>query len=237
MGYEYHLVRHDNQTLYELGKTRGGLHMVFLELRTLRTDELVLPLGSEAELAGLLLEAILENHWEQPADYETFVRQLAPRIVRWGGEQPLKCLGESEREFTHACYRQRYTTTDSRYEGEWPYYDVFSTLDPQVRRLIEHPPSWFNGAHRRYSIAGWTRAEDRAQFCAEMRALPVVPVCDLDVLGCTLGSAPHDHSTSMPTSHYCSCECHAGAPVFCSCWTPCCHEPGTPKPRQTPRRR
>ena len=36
-------------------------------------------------------------------------------------------------------------------------------------------------------------------------------------------------------SLFCDCPCHEGKPIFCSCFRPCCHQPGTPTNAQTAR--
>lgn len=55
--------------------------------------------------------------------------------------------------------------------------------------------------------------------------------------GCEAGG-PHDHGprdTGPKEIRFCGCECHDGVPIFCSCWSPCCHQPRTPRAEHTPR--
>ncbi len=36
-------------------------------------------------------------------------------------------------------------------------------------------------------------------------------------------------------SLFCTCSCHRGSGIFCSCWRACCHQPHVPEARQTAR--
>jgi len=146
MGTEMYLVRDDNQTLYELGKVKNGLHVPLQELQGRRSGSFVVGNGDVSALGEFLLDGILDHgNWE-PGDYREFAGQLAWRINRWGGGRAIRVA--SETRVTGLVTRDKYphVTTDSRYEAEWLYYDVFRNLNRTLQEQIDSclsPPSTY----------------------------------------------------------------------------------------------
>jgi hypothetical protein len=259
-----YVVRDDNRTLFELGKTRGGLHVPLEELADIRKKTFVLAKGDDDVLGEFLLDGILDHgYWEQPHDYRPYAFRLAKRLIQWADEQPVRVVSEHD-ELTYRT-KDPYITTDSRYEHEWPYYDVFQTLDRTLQEQIDThmpPPSTLPAVLkvRKYQIHEFSRLKDKAvyrngpdggvwnekipveehkaKFLEEMKALkPYAQNDQCGVWGCEAHS-PHDHGprdTGPKELRFCGCVCHDGEPIFCSCWSPCCHQPKTPRAEQTPR--
>jgi len=163
MGTEMYLVRDDNRTLFELGKTRNGLHVPLQELQDRRTGTFVLEEGDVRALGEFLLDGILDHGYWEPSDYREFAGQLAWRVNRWGGGQPIRVVSEHD-ELTYR-YEEPYVTTDSRYEHEWLYYDVFMNLDRTLQEQIggpAPPPSTFLAVRkiRKYQIHEFSRLKN-----------------------------------------------------------------------------
>lgn len=245
MSTDTYLIRDDNQTMFELGSTRCGLYEVFLGLGRTPDGQMLRLAAEDAEpVASLMLDVILARHWQQPTDYDTFTRKLAARIVTWSGGQPIFLVNEHAPSYEDRSWARHYTVTDSRYETEWPYYDVFATVDAEVRRLVqcagawglrrEAPPEW-----QCFRLSGFRAAEAKgpaevSEFFNALRALRPLPVCGQGALGCTLGNWPHDHVPGVAQGIICACPCHEprGEGLFCSCFVPCCREPGRRHPVQ-----
>jgi hypothetical protein len=146
MGYEMYLVRDDNRTLFELGKTRAGLHVPLQELQDGRIGTFAIGDEDVSILGEFLLDGILDHgNWES-GDYRDFAGQLAWRINRWGGGKPIRVAGEGGATDLTVRKENPYVTTDSIYKAEWLYYDVFRNLDRTLQEQIDTclpPPSTF----------------------------------------------------------------------------------------------
>jgi hypothetical protein len=265
MGTEMYLVRDDNRTLFELGKTRTGLHVPLQELQDQRSGTFVVGDEDISTLGEFLLTGILDEGYWEPGDYRNFAGQLAWRINRWAGGQPIRVVSEHD-ELTYRT-KDSYVTTDSRYEHEWLYYDVFRNLDRTIQEQIDThmpPPSTFPAVLnvRKYRVHEFDRLKNamvskanpdwkkgdpvmvkvshrelQEKFLDEMQELEPYTQQVCGFWGCP-DSGLHDHGprdTSPKEIRFCGCQCHDGVPIFCSCWVPCCHENGTPRAQQTPR--
>jgi len=258
VGYHMYLVRDDNLTLFELGKIQTGLHNVFDGLR----DKLNYFVLSDPEiLAELLLDEMVDpdrvKFWPQPKDYVPVAHALAERMVKWGAGKPLACVGENcvfRRQVVYPKPPERverpraadhFVTTDSIHESEWPYYDVFQKLPPELWPQIyprNFTPSTLAVVMyvRSFSLHCYKRLktrDEREQFLSEMAKLePLTTNRDCGYLGCPK-CGPHDHSPEVAgprTLVFCGCDCHI-EPVVCTGFHICCHEINTPREQQTPR--
>lgn len=259
MGYEMYLVRDDNRTLYELGKTRAGLHVPLQEFQDRRTGTFVLT--DREVLMEFLLDGILEHgNWEQPNDFRPFARELAHRMIHWGGGQPVRVAGEGEVTQLHVRKEDRFVITDSMYSSEWRYYNVYMTLErvlqeqidntlvspcdlPEVRRVRSYGINRFNKAPKilvptEEGFVEQPKEVWQQKFLDEMKALkPLTTNRGCGMFGCSV-SGPHDHgprdTNTKPELRFCGCDCHDN-PVVCTGFHICCHEINTPRKDQTPR--
>ena len=258
MGVEVYLVRDDNRTLYELGKTRGGLHVPLEDLQD-KSGTVVL---SDADvLMEFLLDGILEHgSWEQPFDYRPMATTLAERMCRWGGGKPVRVAYESDVGELEWRDEDRYVITDSRYESEFLYYDTYSTLDRNVQEQIDYnkgcPSDQPAMRHMlSYRVHRFTRPNSvfipteegfvqkpkemiQQEFLDEMKALkPLTTNRGCGVFACTI-LGPHDHGLRDTNTKaellFCNCDCHDN-PVVCTGFHFCCHEINQPRKDQTPR--
>lgn len=242
MGTEMYVVRDDNRTLFELGKTRGGLHVPLQELQDSRTGTFEIGDADVSALGEFLLDGILDHGYWEPGDYREFAGQLAWRINRWAGGQPIRVVSEHD-ELTYRT-EDPYVTTDSRYEHEWLYYDVFQKLDRKLQEQIAThlpPPSTFPAVLnvRKYQIHGFSKLkhamvskanpdyepgepvmvkvsvrELQEKFLDEMQELEPYTKNEMcGFWGCP-DSGPHDHGLR---------DTGPKELVFCGC---ACHDPG-----------
>ena len=259
MGYEMYIVRDDNRTLYELGKTRAGLHVPLQEFQDRRTGTFVLT--DREVLMEFLLDGILEHgSWEQPFDYRPLARELAHRMIHWGGGQPVRVVGEDEVTQLHIRDEDRYLVTDSRYSSEFPYYNAFMALERVLQEQIDNtrsaPCDLPAVRHvRSYSISRFNRPPKilipteegfleqpkevwQRKFLDEMKALkPLTTNRGCGMFGCSV-SGLHDHglrdTNTKPELRFCGCDCHDN-PVVCTGFHFCCHEVNASRKTQTPR--
>lgn len=132
-----YLVRDDNRTTFELGKVRAGLHVPLQELGHPRTQLFVVTEEDHEPLTEFLLDGILDHgYWEQPFDYRPMATNLAARIIAWGEGQPMGV--RDEHVVTELAIREEdpYIQNDSRFVSEWPYWDVFKTLDRTLQEQL-----------------------------------------------------------------------------------------------------
>lgn len=259
MGHEMYLVRDDNRTLYALGKSKNGLHVPLQELQDLRTGTVVL---SDADvLMEFLLDGILENgNWKQPFDYRPITKQLAERMIHWGGGNPVRVAGGHEVTQLEIRKEDRYIITDSRYYPEFIYYDVFMYLDRVLQGQISDPCGVairdLPAVHhvRSFGISRFNRPPTTLiateegfveqskdvwehKFLIDMQALkPLTTNRGCGMFACAV-MGPHDHGlrdTSPPEVIFCGCDCHDN-PVVCTGFHFCCHEVNEPRLTQAPR--
>jgi hypothetical protein len=140
MGYEMYLVRDDNRTLFELGKTRTGLHVPLQELQDQRSGTFVVGDEDIRTLGEFLIDGILDEGCWRPADPRSMAGQIAWRINRWGGGNPIRVAGEREVTDLTIAKENAYVTTDTYVEEEWLYWDVFRNLDRTLQEQIENIP-------------------------------------------------------------------------------------------------
>lgn len=259
MGHEMYLIRDDNRTAYQLGKTKNGLHVPLQSLESRRTGDLLL--SDSDVLMEFLLDGILDNgNWKQPFNYRPFAQQLAERMIRWGGRKPVRVVGEAQATQLFVRREGHYIVTDSRYVKEAPYYDVFQTLDravqdqitntsiapcdlPAVRHVMSYSVSRFNRPPTRYipteeGFVGEPLEVRQQEFLNEMKALePLTTNRYCGLFGCS-DYGPHDHgirdTNTRPEVIFCGCNCHDN-PVVCTGFHLCCHEVNTMRNQQTPR--
>jgi hypothetical protein len=212
-----YLVRDDNRTLYELGKARSGLHAPFEKLADRRTGTFVL---SDPEiLAEMLLDGILEHGCWAPGDYRPLAAQLAERTIRWSGGRAVRLDGEDGVDDLKYRPRDRYIVTDSRYSGEFAYYDVFQTLGRELQEQIDqhtrvqNPTNEF-GRIRSFGVANYTRLGASEKCCRgflmQMAALRPLQLA------------------------FCDCGCHDN-PTVCTEFDFCCQEVNAPRAALTPK--
>ena len=93
MGYDYYLVRGDNKTVFELGKSKGGLHYLFDDYTKEEPKILTHP-----KVLGEFIQAeIMSGGWRpSPDHYKEYSEILAHRMIDWGDGKPLWCGGENE---------------------------------------------------------------------------------------------------------------------------------------------
>jgi hypothetical protein len=131
-----YLVRVDNRTLFELGRDRNGLHAPLQELQDQQTGTFVLGDEDVSTLGEFLLDGILDDGQWKPGDYRNFAGQLAWRMNRFAGGEPVRVMTETGANPLLTRGEDPYVITDSRYAVEWLYYDTFMGIDRTVQEQI-----------------------------------------------------------------------------------------------------
>lgn len=166
MGVDAYLVRHDNKTMFDIGRASGAgsLIVAFGGDEWLGNPVYGIKLPSAARLTKRLINAIERGGWEMSEnDTAGYARDLAARILRFADGQPIDWLSTYE-----TCnLKGRYTQTDTRYSDAWDYYDVFRLLPQKTRCAIQRG----RGPLKRFDYVRMIGLDDKEseRFLAELR--------------------------------------------------------------------
>jgi len=112
MGNMAYLMREDNRTLFNLGKTHDGIYMAFPHAAVFRADRI-------ENLAGIMCEAWNASDWPKAPSSDdedrAWFKELATRVLVWAGSSMVACIGE---DVADDLLEAGYRVTGSRYSDE-----------------------------------------------------------------------------------------------------------------------